>query len=551
MSTDLWAETGPAPSGSAAADRLPAEARGTLVDRLLERHPNATVTAVAETGRMQPVPDAVPLTTHHLISGHDTALELVEPQDIVTVIDAWKRATDAGASVCHVRPLTDPGGRLTMYYVDARERFGTFLGFFVTEDGAPLTGGRGAQDELRPRFTVTRKTGLAEFLDVDDAFPALLGYERGEILGRRNLDLVHPDDQARAIANWVDLLGDTGGTRRVRLRHRHADGHWVWFEVTNHNWLEDPTEGCVVGEMIDISDEMAAQESLRASQQLLARLTDALPVGVVQVDLDRQVVYANRRAGQILASRETSTLAGMFSAVTTDDLPALDEAWAAVLESGADAELEVAVRHPRRNLLRCRVTLRPLSSGDDTTGAIACIDDITEPARLRAQLEFRATYDALTGCLNRASLLAELERALADARVEGTGTAAVFVDLDGFKAVNDTRGHTAGDRLLQQIATQLGTAARRGDVVGRVGGDEFIVVGRGVGSAEQAHAIGLRLAEGLAANVPPQPGHAAAASIGVAWVPAGTDESADQVIARADHAMYASKRAGDGRPVLG
>ena len=555
MSTDLWAEPDvhPDDGGRPAmpARPLAADERSALLDRLLAQHPDATVSAVAETGRLTPVPAGVPLTTHRLIAGHDTALELVQPEEIVTVIEAWKRATTFGAGVCDVRPLVDPAGRVSMYFVDARERFGTFLALFVSADGVELSGGRGAENGLRPRLTVVRKTRLAEFVDVDAAFTVLLGYGPDEIRGRRNLDLVHPDEQARAIANWVDLLGHPGGVRQVRLRHQHADGHWVWFEVTNHNRLDDADEGCVVAEMIDISDEMAAQESLRASQQLLARLTDALPVGVVQVDRDRQVVYANRRAGQILASRETSTLAGMFSAVATDDLPALDEAWEAVLEGGADAELEVALRHPRRNLLRCRVTLRPLSSGDDTTGAIACIDDITEPARLRAQLEFRATYDALTGCLNRASLLAELERALADARAEGTGTAAVFVDLDGFKAVNDTRGHTAGDRLLQQIATQLGAAARRGDVVGRVGGDEFIVVGRGVGSAEQARAIGLRLAEGLAANVPPQAGHAAAASIGVAWAPADADESADQVIARADHAMYASKRAGDGRPVLG
>ena len=530
---------------------LTAEERSDLVEGLLDQYPEASVMAPAETGRLRPIPAGVPLTTHRPVTGHDTALELVAPADIVNVIETWKRATQYGLGVCVVSSLDDADTQLTMYFVDVRERFGTFIGICVTPDGSPLTGSRGDRDGLRPRLTVVRKTRLAEFLDVDDAFPVLLGHGRDEIRGRRNLDLIHPDDQARAIANWVDLLGHPGGVRQVRLRHQHADGHWVWFEVTNHNRLDDPAEACVVTEMIDVSEEMAAQEELRASQQLLVRLTEALPVGVVQLDHDRRVVYSNARAQQILASRDPSTLAGLFAGVVTDDLPALDEACEAVLGRGVGRALELSVRHPRRNLLRCRVTLRPLTNDSEVTGAIACVDDITEPARLRAQLEFRATYDALTGCLNRASLLAELDQALAEARVEGTGTAVAFVDLDGFKGVNDSQGHRAGDRLLQEIAGQLVSAARRGDVVGRVGGDEFIVVGRGVGSADQALAIAQRLADGLAAHVDPQPGLRAAASIGVAWAPAAAAESADQLVARADHAMYDSKRAGHGRPVLG
>ena len=550
MSTEVWVDAAPLQDGLPQR-RFTLPERSALIERLLAGYPNAGVMAAAETGRMVPMPEIVPLTTQHVITGHDTALELVAADDIVEVIEAWKRATLYGVGVVEARSAHGGESRLAMYFVDARECFGTFLGFAVTEDGSPVSVEGGEPSALRPRLTVTRKTRLAEFLDADRAFTVLLGYAHGDMAGRRSLDLVHPDDQPRAIANWVDLLGHPGGVRQVRLRHQHADGHWVWFEVTNHNRLDEPGVECVIAEMIDISDEMAAQENLRASQQLLARLTESLPVGVVQVDRERRVVYANARAEGILASQDTDTLAGMFAGVLTDDLPALDEACEAVLVRGADVDLEIGVRHHRRDLVRCRVTLRPLSSEDAITGAIACIDDITEPARLRAQLEFRATYDALTGCLNRASLLAELDRALSEGRAEGTGTAAVFVDLDGFKAVNDSRGHTAGDQLLQEIAAQLTRAARRGDVVGRVGGDEFIVVGRGVASAEQALAIAQRLADGLAATVPPQPGHHAAASLGVAWVPADGDESADQTVARADYAMYASKRAGRGRPVLG
>jgi diguanylate cyclase (GGDEF)-like protein len=262
-------------------------------------------------------------------------------------------------------------------------------------------------------------------------------------------------------------------------------------------------------------------------------------------------VDSNARAGQILGRCDCHSLAELFAGVATDDLVALDEAWSRVLDQDADATVEVGVHHPRRHGLRVRLTLRPLTDDAGVTGAIACIDDITEPSRLRAQLEIRATYDALTGCLNRASVLAELEQALAEGRDEGTGTAAVFVDLDGFKSVNDTRGHAAGDALLQEIAQQLGAGARRGDVVGRVGGDEFLVVGRGVTSADQAVVIARRLADALAARIDPQPGHSAVASIGVAWAAPDSEYNADLLVARADGAMYVAKRTRDGRPVLG
>src|SRR3954469_24114133 len=243
-----------------------------LAAQLLARYPGATLSAVGESGRFVPMPADVPLQGHELITGHDTALDLVVPSDIVSDIEAWKAATTSGAGVADVHPLEDPDGRLAMYFVDTRARYGVLLGVAVTPDGALLATSHATRNGLRPRLTVVRKNGLAEFVDVDDAFTRLLGHERAEIVGRRSLDLVHPDEHSRAIANWVDMLGPADAVRPVRLRHRHADGHWVWFEVTNHNRLLDPVEECVVTEMIDITDEMTAQEDLRANRQLLARL---------------------------------------------------------------------------------------------------------------------------------------------------------------------------------------------------------------------------------------------------------------------------------------
>jgi PAS domain S-box-containing protein len=105
----------------------------------------------------------------------------------------------------------------------------------------------------------------------------ILGWSREEMVGHRSLEVIHPEDRPRAVANWMDTRSAPGAGRRVRLRHLHRNGSWQWFEFTNHNLLGDPKHGCVVAEMVDISDEMAALEALRANERLLRRLAETLP----------------------------------------------------------------------------------------------------------------------------------------------------------------------------------------------------------------------------------------------------------------------------------
>ena len=481
------------------------------------------------------------------------ALELVVPADIVELIEAWKRVRLCGLATVEVHPVTDPKATMRFYFVDCRARYGVLLGLVVHAEGSLLSGPAGAASPLRPRVSLVRKNGIAEFTELDTAFELLLGYRRTAMLGQRNLELVHPDDHPRALANWLDMLASPGCSRRVRLRQRHRDGHWIWFEVTNHNRLNDPDECCVVAEMIDISDEMSAQESLRASQQLLLRLTETLPVGVLEIGTDRTVVHCSRRVGQILGSDTPRDYLTLFAGVIETDRELLDASITGALTDGLDADVEISARRADGALVRCRLSIRTLIDEQAVpSGAIICLDDVTEQARLREQLEVRATYDALTGCYNRASILAALDRSLADAQQDRTGVAVVFLDLDDFKAINDVRGHAEGDALLKQIGSCLSDALRHNDLVGRVGGDEFLVLSSGISTADQALALGERLAGALARDIKVVPGQAVA-SIGVGWA-AGAEltepMTADLLVAKADTAMYASKRAGLGQPVL-
>jgi diguanylate cyclase (GGDEF)-like protein len=128
--------------------------------------------------------------------------------------------------------------------------------------------------------------------------------------------------------------------------------------------------------------------------------------------------------------------------------------------------------------------------------------------------------------------------------------AAIFVDLDRFKPVNDTLGHAAGDELLVKVAERLAGLLRDEDVVGRIGGDEFLLVLPGVGDPDEAKAIGERVHEALHRPFEIS-GEVVAigASIGVACGPEGS--TSDDLVAHADEAMYVSKREGAGRPVVG
>jgi len=165
--------------------------------------------------------------------------------------------------------------------------------------------------------------------------------------------------------------------------------------------------------------------------------------------------------------------------------------------------------------------------------------------RQRALLQ--AEVDSLTGIANRPSFARQLAAALGDRRATAQGLAVMLLDLDDFKAVNDTLGHAAGDALLVEFARRLSDAVRPGDVVARLGGDEFAIIVRGVGNRQGSRVMAHRLLRDLcrpvtidARDVPCN------CSIGLADSPLdGID--ADELLRDADLALYASKRSGRAR----
>jgi diguanylate cyclase (GGDEF)-like protein/PAS domain S-box-containing protein len=348
------------------------------------------------------------------------------------------------------------------------------------------------------------------------------------------------------------MLTTPGSSTRLRARHRRRDGSWIWMEVTNNNRLEH-SEGRVVTDMIDISDEMVALESLRQREQLLARLTEALPSGVLHIGRDRNVVYSNARLHHLVGIERSATIDEQLASVISDDRAALATALDNALIHGSDTDLEARLRvDGHAYVRRCSIVVKTLTDIDDKpVGAVLCIDDITDAFEMRAELERRATVDELTGCLNRAAVLDELERAMPHRLDGSSGTAAVFLDLDDFKEVNDTFGHKAGDQLLATTAARLRGAMRDRDIIGRLGGDEFLVVLPTISGIDEAMQIVRRLGDALVEPFEVDGGFPLRirSSMGVAWS-SSQAITAEGLVAAADRAMYTSKRIGLCEPVV-
>jgi diguanylate cyclase (GGDEF)-like protein/PAS domain S-box-containing protein len=544
-------------------------------EALLREHPDALVCALSTNGLIVPLPGTVPLWGQTAIEGR-AVIDGVVAADRSEVLVLWNRLDNEYAVNGKVRMLNRPSRWVTLHFLDLTATHGVRLCVVLPSDEPAPEGAEDVEDRpAAPRFATLLEDEGAKVIECDDAFTQMFGYTAEELIGKSVLDQIHPDDQGRAVEGWLTTLS-THRDQLTRLRRKRKDGSWVWVDTTLHNYLNRSDRNYVLVELIDVSAEMAAQEALQEREELLRRLTEAMPVGLMQVDRDRNAVYYNTRLTQILAgsSPHRSTLAvdqvppasetasgdakstlrpapdadrappavrELLATVTSEGIAGFEAALTRVLEQGIDADLEADVIPPngewRRVLLSIRALLR---AGGEVSGAITSVLDVTDSARAHRELERRATFDALTGCYNRGAILDLLERELA--RPDRAMTAVLYVDLDNFKMINDTRGHAAGDELLGCVAERLRELTRRADGVGRLGGDEFMLLLPDIRSGEVAMRVAERICSSLSRPIVLSgTGRVGlTASVGVACAEAGTCTS-DELIRRADGAMYRSK----------
>ena len=298
------------------------------------------------------------------------------------------------------------------------------------------------------------------------------------------------------------------------------------------------------GVVYDVTELQQSREQLRRRTLEQDAMLDNDIVGIVKLK-QRRMSWRNRAMSRIFGYAQDELLGQPSRLLYPDDgsFEALGAAAYPVLRAGGTFRTQLEMLHKNGSRLWVDVSGVALPGTDDES--IWFLADISELKRYQESFERMAHVDALTGLPNRVLLADRLEQALALARRHQYGTAVCYVDLDGFKAVNDSQGHAAGDVLLQEVARRMSRSIRTNDTAARLGGDEFVLLLTHVEQVgEIEHLLQRVLAE---VALPVEGGNGirmqVTASIGVALSPQdGWD--ARELLRRADTAMYAAKRMG-------
>lgn len=351
---------------------------------------------------------------------------------------------------------------------------------------------------------------------------------RGLGLGLHTLEDMHPDDTVQVLDLGVQAFStEPGWEGSMVVRMQRGDGTYGRYEITATNRFGDPlVDGMVVRtrEVAHESEPDVPGLEHRLAAEVLAEL---LPTGVLVLDATARPVYVNGAAsGMLRREPEDVKRDGVMALVAADDRDRLARAFARVTTVLGNETCTVRL-DGRDDVVECRL----MSVGEPAVSlVVVTIEDVTVRQAAEAALKHRADHDGLTGVRNRSAIL-DLIR---DRLEAGVPTAVAYLDLDGFKRVNDDRGHAEGDRLLIAVAHGLAEALPDAEV-GRIGGDEFVVVAPAHGADQLGDQVRRAVAAVDRARVA-----GVTASVGVGVARSG--DGARDVLHRADEQMYADKR---------
>ena len=360
--------------------------------------------------------------------------------------------------------------------------------------------------------------------------------------------LIHPDDKARVWQQLEALLQGHSEHYYSEHRLRLKSGGYIWVQdrgrVSERNSQGQPVR--VVGSFSDITDRKLAEEKL----QLAASVFGNSREGITITAPDGKIIDVNAAFTHITGFSRDEVL-GKNPRVLSSGRQGKEfytELWRSLLDKGHwYGEI-----WNRRKTGEVYAEMLNISAVRDEQGAtrnyVALFSDITQIKTHQQALEHIAHFDALTHLPNRTLLADRLRQGMTQAVRRGQRLAVAFLDLDGFKVVNDTHGHEAGDQLLVSLAARMRHSLRDGDSLARLGGDEFVAVLVDLEDIEASLPTLSRLIE--AAAQPLQFGDVmlqVSASVGVTFYPQTDPVDADQLLRQADQAMYQAKLAGKNR----
>ncbi|WP_374586477.1 EAL domain-containing protein [Pseudoduganella sp.] len=394
----------------------------------------------------------------------------------------------------------------------------------------------------------TDAAGRWSFLN--PAWAELSGHAVEDSLGKSFLDYVFPDDRELNAQLFAPLVARAKDCCRHQIRYLHRDGSHRWVDVFARLTLDaqDNVVG-TSGTLRDITELKANEERLRFAASVFTHAGE----GIIITDEKGTIIDVNRAF---------EAITGYTRAEATGKNPRMlssgrqgREFYKAMWESLCQNDFwqgEVWNRRKSGEMYVERLTITAVRDDKkEQRHFVGIFSDITTQTLQAQHLEHIAHYDPLTGLPNRRLLSARLEQSMAQARRHRTRVAVAYLDLDGFKSINDVHGHEYGDELLVAVGRRLKHAVRECDTICRLGGDEFLAVLDQVAGMDDCIPLIKRIMEAVALPVAVHGMQLqVTCSLGLSMYPQEAEIDPDQLIRQADQAMYAAKNQGKNRFVL-
>lgn len=392
-------------------------------------------------------------------------------------------------------------------------------------------------------IVIVSENGLVRF--VSPSVETVLGYTPESLTGNQISGLIHPKQQQDVDKAIGFLRNHANVTEKFEFRMKHMDGGFRDIEMIGRNLIANPVIGGIVLNGRDITERKCIEERLRLTAKVFSNTLEGISI----TDIDGNIIDVNEAFCKISGySREE--LIGknprfLQSGSQSDSF--YQSMWQSVRQNGHWSG-EVWNRRKDGEIYVEWLSISAIAGEDGTVANFAGISsDITLTKHHENQLERIAHYDALTSVPNRTLLGDRMKQGIARTAREQNMMAVCYLDLDGFKPINDSMGHEAGDRVLIEVAQRIQNTIRGGDTVARLGGDEFVILLLGLERGEECSLTLNRLLEAISVpiDIALKP-VVVSASIGVSIYPLD-DEDSDTLLRHADQAMYVAKQSGKNR----
>lgn len=392
----------------------------------------------------------------------------------------------------------------------------------------------------------------SDLIEVDSRWFGMLGRPpRSGIPVNEFFSLIHPDDRKEVARGLQEYFDSTQEKYQQTYRLETADGsyRWVYAEGKISGRRGDGSPRAMHGIQQDVHLGILQKQQLERSEARFRAYIEHSPVAVFVIS-GKTIVYANRQGAELTGySIEELLSFPDFFVLVPPDTRAETRARMALFRLSRLEGPSLVVRIQTRTGGQLWAEVRGSVAAETDGEMVLSLVDITSRYEAEHRLEEYATYDELTQVFNRRVGLALLEKEIHRARREGTTVTIGFADIDGLKQVNDTIGHEAGDRLIIGAANAMKKVLRKGDIICRLGGDEFLLVHPECGAAD-ARRLRKRIEEEFARENGRHSDFAVSASIGYSFFKPGSGPSqeisvanlVDQLVNEADQRMYIQKR---------